>query len=274
MLRLIIAEDEDIIRMGLVQTVDWQSMGVEIAGAAADGSEALRLVQELQPEVLLTDIRMPRLSGLELAEKVLELGLPTRVVFLTSYAEFAYAREALRLQAVDYLLKPIEEKELQRVMAKIANELSEQPPNANPQQDAAAKDMAQDLTDWLALLHEPGLNPHVRKALERIAADYGKHLSIEAVAEELSVSTSYLSRKLKEATGHTFGSLLARYRLQEALKLLAKGEYRVYEVAEQTGFGEYKSFCQTFKKYLHESPKRYMQQREAKAGQAMHGAEG
>lgn len=267
MLKLVIAEDEDIIRMGLVQTVDWQSMGVEVAGDAADGSEALRLVQELQPDVLLTDIRMPCLSGLELAEKVLELGLATRVVFLTSYAEFAYAREALRLQAVDYLLKPIEERELHRVMAKIASELSEQPQKANPKQDIAAKDMAQDLTEWLVLLHEPGLNPHVRKALERIAADYGKHISIESMAEELSVSTSYLSRKLKEATGHTFGGLLARYRLQEALKLLREGEYRVYEVAERTGFGEYKNFCQTFKKYLHESPKRYMQQREIKAAQ-------
>ena len=119
-----------------------------------------------------------------------------------------------------------------------------------------------ELTDWLYLLQEPGLNPHVRRVLERIVTAYNQHLSIEELAGELQVSTSYLSRKLKEVTGHTFGGLLARYRLQKALKLLAEGEYRVYEVAEQTGFGEYKSFCQTFKKYLHESPKRYMQQRE------------
>ena len=70
--------------------------------------------------------------------------------------------------------------------------------------------------------------------------------------------------KLKEVTGHTFGTLLARYRLQEALKLLDDGRYKVYEVAEHTGFGEYKNFCQVFKKYLQVSPKRYMQERELK----------
>ncbi len=261
MLKLIIAEDEDIIRMGLVQTLDWQSMGVEIVGEAADGMEALEQVKKLQPDVLLTDIRMPRLSGLELADKVLAMGQRTRMVFLTSYAEFDYAREALRLQAVDYLLKPVEEEELTRVMKNIAKDLANQV-ELEAGGGAVSNSEVKELTDWLDLLQEQRLNPHVRRALERIVTAYNQHLSIEDLAEELQVSTSYLSRKLKEVTGHTFGGLLARYRLQKALKLLAEGEYRVYEVAEQTGFGEYKKFCQTFKKYLHESPKRYMQQRE------------
>jgi len=259
MLKLVIAEDEDIIRMGLVQTIDWQAMEVELVGEAADGMEALEQVKKLQPDVLLTDIRMPRLSGLELADKVLAMGQRTRVVFLTSYAEFDYAREALRLQAVDYLLKPVEEEELARVMKNIAKDLANQ---AELEAGAVSNSEVKELTDWLDLLQAPGLNPHVRRGLERIVTAYNQHLSIEELAGELQVSTSYLSRKLKEVTGHTFGGLLARYRLQKALKLLAEGEYRVYEVAEQTGFGEYKSFCQTFKKYLHESPKRYMQQRE------------
>lgn len=267
MLKLVIAEDEDIIRMGLVQTVDWQAMDVEIIGEAADGLEALELVKRLRPDVLLTDIRMPRLGGLELAEKVLALEQKSiRVVFLTSYAEFDYAREALRLHAVDYLLKPVEEKELVRVMKNIAEDLANQAEGeSGAAKGAVSNSEAKELTDWLELLQEPGLNPHVRKVLERIVTAYNQHLSIEEMAGELQVSTSYLSRKLKETTGHTFGGLLARYRLQKALKLLAEGEYRVYEVAEQTGFGEYKSFCQTFKKYLHESPKRYIQQREIQA---------
>lgn len=263
MLKLVIAEDEDIIRMGLVQTIDWQAMEVELVGEAADGMEALEQVKKLQPDVLLTDIRMPRLSGLELADKVLAMGQRTRVVFLTSYAEFDYAREALRLQAVDYLLKPVEEEELARVMKNIAKDLANQAElEAGGENGPVSNSEVKELTDWLDILQEPGLNPHVRRVLERIVTAYNQHLSIEELAGELQVSTSYLSRKLKEVTGHTFGGLLARYRLQKALKLLAEGEYRVYEVAERTGFGEYKNFCQTFKKYLHESPKRYMQQRE------------
>lgn len=125
-------------------------------------------------------------------------------------------------------------------------------------------DNSDELTDWLQLLQAEGLNPYVRQVLEWIQADYTQRLSIENMAEELQVSTSYLSRKLKEATGHTFGGLLARYRLREAIKLLQDGRYRVYEIAEHTGFGEYKNFAQVFKKYLHISPKQYMQQRELK----------
>ena len=104
----------------------------------------------------------------------------------------------------------------------------------------------------------------MRQVLEKIQAEYASRLSIEDCAESMQVSASYLSRKLKEVTGHTFGELLARYRLQEALKLLEDGRYKVYEVAEHTGFGEYKNFCQVFKKYLQVSPKRYMQERELK----------
>ena len=105
---------------------------------------------------------------------------------------------------------------------------------------------------------------YVRQVLEKIQAEYASRLSIEDCAESMQVSASYLSRKLKEITCHTFGELLARYRLQEALKLLEDGRYKVYEVAEHTGFGEYKNFCQVFKKYLQVSPKRYMQERELK----------
>lgn len=91
MLKLIIAEDEEIIRRGLVATIDWAAMGAEVVGDAADGLEAWQLVESNKPDILLTDIRMPRLSGLQLAEKLREAGTSVHVIFLTSYADFSYA---------------------------------------------------------------------------------------------------------------------------------------------------------------------------------------
>ena len=99
----------------------------------------------------------------------------------------------------------------------------------------------------------------MQEVLRRIESGFAGKLSSEAIAAELGVSTSYLSRKLKEETGQTFGSLLAQYRLQKAVEMLQAGTWRVYEVAEQTGFGEYKNFSQVFKKYLHTTPKAFMQ---------------
>jgi len=250
MLRVIIVEDEDIIRLGLEKTVDWASMGAKVVGTAADGVEGLALVEAARPDVLLTDIRMPRLGGLELARRARETHADLSVVFLTSYAEFDYAREAVRLGAADYLLKPVDEAALCAVLLKLA-----------AQKGAAGE--RPGLVDWQPLLKNSALNIHVRRVLERVGEDYRERLSVENLAEELKVSASYLSRKLKDATGHTFSSLLARQRLEAAISLLASGAL-AYEAAESVGFSDYKTFCQTFKKYLHTSPKRFMLEREPK----------
>ena len=257
MLKIAIVEDEEIIRMGLAYTVDWQSMGAQVVGEAADGLEGLEIVAAARPDVVLTDIRMPRMNGLDMAKVLAEKHPAVKVVFLTSYADFEYARQAVRLNACDYLLKPVDEGELANILARLHEEMGTQEAGGNG-------DVADALVDWQELLAHEGLNVYVRQVLEKIQSEYAFRLSIEDCAESMQVSTSYLSRKLKEVTGHTFGALLARYRLQEALKLLEDGRYKVYEVAEHTGFGEYKNFCQVFKKYLQVSPKRYMQERELK----------
>lgn len=113
--------------------------------------------------------------------------------------------------------------------------------------------------DWLDLLQQDNLNPYVRDVLGLIAAHYRERLSVEQTADALGISASYLSRKLKDQTGHTFNSLVTRYRLQQSLSLLREGRLRVYEVAEQVGFGDYKNFAQVFRKYLEMTPSQFMQ---------------
>ena len=88
MLKIIIAEDEEIIRQGLVRTLPWSDYNAEIVGEAADGEEALALIRRIHADVVITDIRMPRLSGLELARILHESGTSPRIIFLTSYADF------------------------------------------------------------------------------------------------------------------------------------------------------------------------------------------
>lgn len=263
-LKIAIVEDEEIIRMGLAYTVDWQSMGAQVVGEAADGVEGLEIVAAARPDVVLTDIRMPRMNGLDMAKVLREQYPEIKVVFLTSYADFEYAQQAVRLNACDYLLKPVDEGELAKLVGRLHEEKGRQEAAGHGAEKMAGSAGAEGLVDWQELLAHDGLNVYVRQVLEKIQAEYASRLSIEDCAESMQVSASYLSRKLKEITCHTFGELLARYRLQEALKLLEDGRYRVYEVAEHTGFGEYKNFCQVFKKYLQVSPKRYMQERELK----------
>lgn len=250
MLKLFIAEDEEIIRRGLVCTIDWAHLGVKVVGDAADGLAALEAIRKIKPDAVLTDIRMPRMDGIALTKKLREENSEAKVIFLTSYAEFDYAQEAVRLQAADYLLKPVDETQLERVFGQLAAERDDRCPEA---------DNARAVPDTPLAFDYPGGNPYVRHVLEAVKKGYQERMSIERLAAEQGVSASYLSRKIKEETGQTFGSLLARYRLKQSLDLLAAGTWRVYEVAEQTGFGDYKNYCLVFKKYLHTTPKAFMQ---------------
>ena len=250
MLRVLIVEDEEIIRRGLLCMIDWAGMGCRIVGDAADGREGLALMRTERPDVVLTDIRMPCMDGIEMAEAARAEGILPQLVFLTSYAEFGYAQQALRLQAADYLLKPVDEAELAALMRRIAA-------------DGAAQEVmpqAVEGVDWQRYFSDRLLNPYVRHAMERIRTDYRERLSIEGLAETAGVSASYLSRKFKEATGQTFLEFLTRTRLQSAVTQLRSGKYRVYEVAEENGFGDYKNFCTVFKKYMKCSPRTFLQE--------------
>ena len=262
MLKLIIAEDEEIIRRGLITTIDWAAMGAEVIGDAADGMEAWALIHEKHPDIILTDIRMPRLSGLQLAERLHAEKNPAHVIFLTSYADFSYAQRAVRVGACDYLLKPVEEEDLMTVLQRIRLQMQAPAPAASGSVGKIS------LVDWLPLLAGAHLNPHVREVLEFLATHYQERLSVEEMAARQGVSASYLSRKLKETTGHTFNSLLTRFRLQQSLALLAEGRLRVYEVAEAVGFSDYKNYAQVFRKYLDMTPSQYVHQ-EGEAVQTM-----
>lgn len=245
MLRIVIAEDEEMIRRGLVETIDWAALGAEVVGEAADGIEALEVLRAEHPDAVFADIRMPRLSGLDFAENVRAAGDDTPIIFLTSYADFSYAQRAVRLGAFDYLLKPVDEVELARVLGALAKRQE-----AKSGEDASRLPV---LVDWS--LDDADGNPYVSDVLAAVQTRYRERLSIEELADAEGVSASYLSRKLKEATGHTFVSLLARTRVQASLPLLQARRLRVYEVAEATGFGDYKNFSQVFKKYLQVSPR-------------------
>ncbi|QMV44092.1 response regulator [Cohnella cholangitidis] len=105
MLKLLIVDDDEWIREGIRRNVNWSDSGIEVVGTAADGQEGWELVRSLSPDLLLTDIRMPFMDGLELARLVQESLPRTKVIFLTGYDDFAYAKQAIQLKASDYVMK-------------------------------------------------------------------------------------------------------------------------------------------------------------------------
>jgi two-component system response regulator YesN len=125
MYKLLIVEDERWEREGLVDFLDWTSLGIEIAGTARDGIEGLDQTLELDPDIVITDIRMPGMDGLEMSRRIKELKPHVKIIILTGYGDFEYARKAIELRASHYVLKPISEEKLLEALRKVMDECEE-----------------------------------------------------------------------------------------------------------------------------------------------------
>ena len=122
MYRVIIVDDEPVIRRGLRETIEWDALGLEVAGEAADGAEALKLIRETRPEILITDIRMPEMDGIQLIREVRKLDPNVKITILSGYSDYDYLKAAIRLGVDNYLLKPIDNDEL---ISNLRNAVSE-----------------------------------------------------------------------------------------------------------------------------------------------------
>ena len=112
MLRMILADDEPIITRGIQKLVDWNSLGIEVAGEYEDGKAALDGIVSLKPEIALLDVSMPRKTGIDILKEVCLLGIDTQIIFISGFQEFRYAKDALKYGAAGYLLKPVIKDEL------------------------------------------------------------------------------------------------------------------------------------------------------------------
>lgn len=119
MYTVVVADDEEEIRRALVKKIDWNSLGFELVGEASNGAEALELTEKLCPDLLLTDIMMPFIGGIELARQVREVRPATQIAFLTGYEVFEFAKKAIQYNIVSYLLKPISAEEMSEELIKI-----------------------------------------------------------------------------------------------------------------------------------------------------------
>ena len=257
LLKVVIVEDEEIIRKGLTFALNWLDMGCIIVGTAKDGAEGLEIIEREHPDIVLTDIKMPKMNGLKMVEEGLKRGHFYSLV-LTSYSEFELARQAIHMGVTDYLLKPVDEDELREALDKIRRQIAYA--SKYEKIEKISQDRILTVCDEWKIFDSAknSMDPYVKKTYEFIKQYYREKLSINQVAEGLGVSTSYLSRKLKAELNTTFVDLLNQYRIKKALSLLNEGTMRIYEISDELGFGEYKHFCSVFKKYTNVTPSEFI----------------
>ena len=122
---IVVADDEEELREAVCRLVDWKAAGFELLGSAGNGLDALQMVEQLQPDLLLTDIQMPFITGTALARQVRQLQPLIQVAFLSGYDDFEYARSAIDSQVISYLLKPISMAELTEALRDIHRKMED-----------------------------------------------------------------------------------------------------------------------------------------------------
>ena len=246
--RVVVVEDETMARKGIILTIDWAALDCVIAGEAANGEEGAELAERLSPDIVVTDVKMPRMDGVEMIAKLRENGCQAKFIILTAYSDFKYAQSALRLGVSDYLLKPLKDGELELVVRRIQGQ-------EEALESKAAKE--QDMPVFRLNPVKNTKNKYVEQAVQLIREHFREDINISTVAGELEISEGYLSRVFKKETDYTFTSYLTRYRMKKAMSLLKDCRVKVYEVAEQVGYSDTAYFSAQFKKLIGISPSEY-----------------
>ena len=125
MFSVVIADDEPLIIKGLMKMVDWEKLNTQVIGTSRNGEQLIRQIDEMSPDIIISDISMPHQSGIDVIKYINEKGLKSKVIFLSAFQEFEYAKQALRYGVIEYLLKPVTKEELELSIIKAERALKD-----------------------------------------------------------------------------------------------------------------------------------------------------
>lgn len=228
MYKVVIIDDEPIIVTGLTKMLPWENYGCEVVGTAANGLEGLSVIRKKRPDIVISDIYMPRMDGLSMAAALKSEFENMELTILTGYRDFELAQQAIKLGVARFVLKPSDMQELEEAISVMVNNLKKKGIGGEP--ESAANSFI------------------VNKALEYMRKNYSQKLTLKDVADNIYVSQWHLSKLLNRHTGQSFSELMNKIRIEEAKKLLKNPAYRVGDVADMVGFLDMAHFSRVFKK--------------------------
>ncbi len=269
-MRVLIADDEERICELIKFLGDFQEEGMECLPFAKTGKEALERVEKELPELLITDIKMPVFSGLHIAKEIARKKLPTKVIIVSAYSDFSYAKEGIQAGVSDYLLKPIKKKELLESIRKIKEELKEKEfIEENIEEKAEETIMIQGrLRESLSessiekkakedLFLDAPYSHLVSLSKKFIDQYFEEDIGLEEVAEHCKVSASYLSTQFKKELSLGVNKYISSLRMEKAKQLLVETNLSITEIASRLFYYDTKYFSKCFLEKMGMNPKDY-----------------
>lgn len=239
---VLVIEDESLIAKNIAKKIEELNPSFLVAAIASNGLEGLKLAEEYLPNVIFTDIRMPVMDGLELVKQIHERYPFILSVIISGYSDFEYAKEALRYEVSNYLLKPVNYEELRKTLSVLETKL------------LSAKDRFQQDT----LLHSPNRAKEIVELVkEYIHKNYQNQIDFTSLATEFGFSVPYLSKIFLKHSGITSSKYLRNHRLSISKQLLRNPELSIADISQLTGYLDPFHFSKTFKHVYGISPSEY-----------------
>lgn len=275
MYRVVIIDDEPIIVTGLSKIVPWEKYDCEVVGTAYDGQEGLELIRELRPDIVFSDIYMPKMDGLLMTAALKSEFEDIELSILTGYRDFDLVQQALSLGVARFILKPSNMEELEEAVEAMTKKLRKKgiwPERGNamaeeaddlPQKNTEKEEyLSQKNTEKEECLPQKNMENQdaeaekqdsagsfiVKNALAYIRENYNHKITLTEVADNTYVSQWHLSKLLNRHTGQSFSEILNTTRVEEAKELLKNPALRIGDVAEEVGFLDLAHFSRVFKK--------------------------
>lgn len=241
-IKLLMADDEAIEREAMKKILSRGLPGTEVVGEAANGREAISLARELQPDIILMDVKMPGINGIE-AVKIIRRAFPNiKFVIVSAYDTFEYAQEVMREGVKDYLLKPAKKEEIIRTLSRVIRENRMEKPGFPEEEPNQGGDNIYSLSE---------------EAKAYIDDHFHESITLEDVAAHVDLSPYYFSKLFKEQNGTSFIEYLTAMRIQQGKELLKKTHLSLKEICFKVGYHDPNYFSRVFKKNTGRTPSEY-----------------
>jgi two-component system, response regulator YesN len=241
---VVIAEDEELLLHNLAGKVEASDMEFEVVGKAQTGIQAFELVKELNPDLVITDIRMPIMDGIELIKKIQEHYPLTDFIITSGYSDFEYTKSAIQLRVTEYLLKPVDPEELKSTLIKLKNKYKLQ------------QSSFEDIFNPSTTRNTPAQIASILK--DYLALNYCSEINLNLIANNMNYSSSYLTKIFFKQFKCSPSKYLINLRMQKAQQILLHNpELSIRQVGESVGYHDQGYFSRIFKKQIGVSPLEY-----------------
>jgi two-component system response regulator YesN len=258
MYKVYIIDDAILVRKELVLTVPWESLNCNVVGQSGNPQVALQEIIDLEPHIVITDIKMSHMSGLDLIQALKEKGCEAEFIVISAFSEFEYALSAIKLDVQDYLLKPISDAELLNALKKTMQRIEDKKESSIIKQ--RIQDTYQLKKAKINLLEDSvnsKLNIYLRKAIEYILLHFNEELTVRDIANQFLISESYLTKLFKQELNITFIEYLTQVRVRKSIEFMKDPGLPIYRITEMVGYKDYRYFSAVFKKQIGVSPSEY-----------------